>query len=720
MELKQKRFMKLLIHKNHYTEQELQTMHQTVESLMTISTTANQPGMLLGRIQSGKTRSFIGAMALAFDNAFDVALLFTKNSNALARQTYERINHEFRTAIDEDDLLVYDIMQLPDDLRKFELSRKMVIVAKKEKKNIERLTHALFEKYPVLQSRRVMMIDDEADYASVVYDKDREKNLTELKVIATGLDTMKRNLTNAVYLQVTATPYSLYLQPNSDVLSARGYQPKRPAFTVLVPTFKQYIGGKYYFEQSKYNHPARFIYQQISEAELDSLRKEDHRRIKAQYILSTKQLAGLRSAVINFIVGGKIRNIQQQQAGYRPKKYAFIMHTITTKKAHVWQYNVVKKIEAKLYQLLQEDESAFFTLIENAYNGFKQSSASEYFPGIKAVYESVKQAFIDEELLVTIVNSEQDVNQLLNQAGELKLRAPLNFFIGGQILDRGITIGNLIGFYYGRDPKKFQQDTVLQHSRMYGARMAEDMYVTRLYTTARIYNVMERMHQFDEDLRQAFKTGRNDGVVTFLMQDKHQDIIPCNPNKLLLSKVMTINAKKRFLPVGFQTLNKTEMMRRIRKLDKAINTLKDHAVKRNAQDDRHILVPIEHVIPLLKDILDTLVMEEGYSFEQETYIAILNYLSKRPSHYNGHVWIITRDNRNISRYRMDNERFSDRPDNGQDELKASYQIGTTHPTIMLLRQNGAVEQGWKGAPFYWPVIVAPTKMNTVVYEGNSI
>jgi hypothetical protein len=54
--------------------------------------------------------------------------------------------------------------------------------------------------------------------------------------------------------------------------------------------------------------------------------------------------------------------------------------------------------------------------------------------------------------------------------GQLRLRTPLNIFIGGQILDRGITIANLIGFYYGRDPQRFQQDTVLQHSRMYGFR----------------------------------------------------------------------------------------------------------------------------------------------------------------------------------------------------------------------------------------------------------
>ncbi|MGO4372296.1 Z1 domain-containing protein [Paenibacillus sp. MCAF20] len=54
--------------------------------------------------------------------------------------------------------------------------------------------------------------------------------------------------------------------------------------------------------------------------------------------------------------------------------------------------------------------------------------------------------------------------------------------IGGQILDKGITFGNLIGFYYGSRPKAYQQDTVLQHSRMYGARPIVELAVTRFYT----------------------------------------------------------------------------------------------------------------------------------------------------------------------------------------------------------------------------------------------
>ncbi|TDL33553.1 hypothetical protein EVU91_12875 [Macrococcoides bohemicum] len=717
MDLNQGVFIKTLQHKNNYSIDELKVMHDTVNNLIEISTTENKPGMLLGRIQSGKTRSFMGSMALGFDNGFEIVIILTKNANALARQTYERLHKEYEALIDQDYISAYDIMNLPEDLRKFELNKKMVIVVKKEKKNVERLTKALFELYPVLSKRQMMIIDDEADYASVVYDKDKDKNLTELKVIASQLDQIKREIPTAAYLQVTATPYSLYLQPDSEVLSARGYQPKRPAFTVLVPTYQSYVGGKFYFEQSKLEGPASHVYQPVSETELELLRKEDNRRVKDAYVLTTKQLNGLRSALINFVVGGKIRTLQQIAQQERPKKYAFIMHTITTKRAHMWQYQVVLKIEQKLTQLIEENEAAFKSIIMKAYEGFKLSSESNYFPDARDVYEAVKSAFLDEELLITIVNSEQDVNQLLDKRGELKLRAPLNFFIGGQILDRGITIGNLIGFYYGRDPKKFQQDTVLQHSRMYGARPKEDLSVTRFYTTNRIYDVMERMHTFDEDLRKAFETGRNAGEVIFMMHDTKKDILPCNPNKLLLSKVITIKGKKRFLPVGFQTKSRSEMMRRTKKLDTMIQDLRKFAIEQNNEDARHILVPVQKVIPILKEITECLIMEEGYEWNVETYSAILNYLSRLPGNNTGYVWIVTREKRNISRFRQDGVRFADRPDNGQDELKQSYQFGTTHPTLMLLRQNGDEAQGWRGGPFYWPVIVAPTQMNTVVFEG---
>lgn len=56
---------------------------------------------------------------------------------------------------------------------------------------------------------------------------------------------------------------------------------------------------------------------------------------------------------------------------------------------------------------------------------------------------------------------QKEVEQLLDGLGQLRLDSPFNIFIGGQILDRGVTIDNLIGFFYGRNPKQFQHATVL-------------------------------------------------------------------------------------------------------------------------------------------------------------------------------------------------------------------------------------------------------------------
>ncbi|UBH22752.1 Z1 domain-containing protein [Macrococcus armenti] len=680
---------------NHYSEEEIEVMQRTNAQLKVHSTDTFRPGMLLGRIQSGKTRSYIGTMALALDDVFDCIVILTKNSNALARQTYARVAGEFQRAMDEDMVIVHDIIRMPK-LRKYELKQKQIIIVKKEIKNVTRLEQ-FFIDYPEMKMRKVMFIDDEADYASVVYSEDKERNLIELKKIATKLDGIKAMLPTAAYLQVTATPYSLYLQPDADVLAERGYQPKRPAFTVLVPTHDKYIGGKFYFEDQ--SPRARSLYHAIDEGELEVLRKPDNRRVKDDYLLTSKNLEGLRHALLNFIVGAKVRHINSDYI----KKYSFIMHTITTKKAHLWQYDVVSRMESKLKESITEDPQLFRELVYTSYEDLKHSV--QHMPDFSDVLASVKSSLIDEELLIEIVNSEKDVNQLLDYNGELRLRTPMTFFIGGQILDRGITVGNLIGFYYGRDPRKFQQDTVLQHSRMYGARPMEDMEVTRFYTTPRIYSAMQRMHSFDEGLREAIM--KQDHTVKFLTKDAKGEIIPCSPNKLLMSELITVKPRKRFLPVGFETISKTKLNQAMKRIDKMVSTLEKHAVRHTGQN---VLVPVQYVRDILMEIQDTFIYTEGMPFHMERYVEMIEYLTD-----DDFVWVIVRTNRNISRLRSDG-RFADRPDTGHDELQTAYKLGKTHPSVILLRQNGHSDSGWKDAPFYWPVIVAQSNMQTTIFS----
>jgi len=64
---------------------------ETTAEILNHATTSDHPGMLLGKVQSGKTRTFISILALAFDNGFDIAIVLSKNSKALIEQTAKRL-----------------------------------------------------------------------------------------------------------------------------------------------------------------------------------------------------------------------------------------------------------------------------------------------------------------------------------------------------------------------------------------------------------------------------------------------------------------------------------------------------------------------------------------------------------------------------------------------------------------------------------------------------
>ena len=101
-------FYPRFIEKKEYSPEALIAIKRTVEQLLAQPTTASRPGMLLGKVQSGKTKTFMGAIALAFDNGFDVCVVLTKGTKALAKQTYERVQKEFSDFTGDDLAQVFD------------------------------------------------------------------------------------------------------------------------------------------------------------------------------------------------------------------------------------------------------------------------------------------------------------------------------------------------------------------------------------------------------------------------------------------------------------------------------------------------------------------------------------------------------------------------------------------------------------------------------------
>lgn len=127
----------------------------------------------------------------------------------------------------------------------------------------------------------------------------------QLRTIASQIDELRRALPKASFLQVTATPYSLYLQPEDSPLPDTALAPVRPQFTELVPVHPAYIGGKFYFEDSQAeNNPAAFVFKPVSENELEVLLSDDRRRFKVEECLTHDRVAGLRSALLTFITAG--------------------------------------------------------------------------------------------------------------------------------------------------------------------------------------------------------------------------------------------------------------------------------------------------------------------------------------------------------------------------------------------------------------------------------
>src|SRR5204863_9603839 len=99
-------------------------VEEVVEQLQEQATSTNRPGILLGRVQSGKTRAFLGVIARAFDRGYDVAVILTKGTKSLAEQTLSRVKEDFREFILADQIDVFDIFAVPD-LTPYELNRKL-------------------------------------------------------------------------------------------------------------------------------------------------------------------------------------------------------------------------------------------------------------------------------------------------------------------------------------------------------------------------------------------------------------------------------------------------------------------------------------------------------------------------------------------------------------------------------------------------------------------
>ena len=258
---------------------------------------------------------------------------------------------------------------------------------------------------------------------------------------------------------------------------------------------------------------------------------------------------------------------------------------------------------------------------------------------------------------------------------------------------------------------RMQQDTVLQHARMYGARPRPDLAVTRFYTTARNHAALRRIHEFDCALRDAFRKGAHDRGVAFILKDLTNRVTPCAPSKVLMSDITPLRPGKAFLPIGFQTKARTSISTAIVEIDSLVP-------KEATNTGLLVQVTTEEAIRIIELIETTLDDLDVDPFDWKAMCGAIEYYSRiaAPEDNRGQCWLLAQTDHGITRVRPGG-RFSNAPHTKQQEAIVQQQRDKL-PILMLFRQKGEASKGWRDAPFWWPVLFPPLRSVPAVFANS--
>lgn len=211
--------------------------------------------LVVGYVQSGKTMSFTGVLAMARDNGYRIAIILTGVTTNLQEQTSTRLAKDLDNDLEKDCFTFLDNPSENDSssiIKALRLSDcpLLIIPILKHKKYINNLTK-LFRDNKVIKemkSETVLIIDDEADQASLNsfgYKNSKATEEDEKRESATyaSILRLRSALPGNSYIQYTATPQANLLITTMDLLSPKSH-------TLLIPG-ERYVGGKKFFGLDK-------------------------------------------------------------------------------------------------------------------------------------------------------------------------------------------------------------------------------------------------------------------------------------------------------------------------------------------------------------------------------------------------------------------------------------------------------------------------------------
>lgn len=503
-------------------------------------------GLVTGSVQSGKTANMEGLVSMAADYDWNFFIILSGTIDNLRKQTRDRFRKDLRNS----EGIFWRILDFTSEDKRFRteelklnpltgsknFSQRYVTVCLKNRKRLEKLVDWLYDDPKRTAKLRIVVIDDEADQASIntaEITPEEEQERCAINQLICNLANGKKSdgsipdthFQAINYISYTATPYANVLNESSE----ESLYPKD--FICTLPEAHEYFGAKVIFGNSEQDCPGFPILRNISTSDnklLKDIQKERYRGLPES----------MKNAISWFLCATAVLRVRHYK-----KSVSMLIHTSAIQKEHFVIYGeiqswlsdkqdvlnccraiyekesyAVTKADLKdanpeygLLESVTEDMPSFETLlfelntllagITNILLG--EDKKLEYSTGLHLCVDNcTANREAEEGTYLRIVYPTDAQLKALD-------KAPAFLVIGGNTLSRGLTIDGLVCTYFSRTSN--QADTLMQMARWFGYRKGYEL-LQRIWMTSDAKKKFEALAKIDMDLKQEVELFMERGI----------------------------------------------------------------------------------------------------------------------------------------------------------------------------------------------------------------
>lgn len=504
-------------------------------------------GLVTGSVQSGKTANMAGLVSMAADCNWNFFIILSGTIDNLRKQTRDRFKRDLKQSegilwrvldfTGEDKKFAEEELKL-NPLGKKTFANRYVTVCLKNKKRLEALIDWLYDDEKRTQKLRIVVIDDEADQASVntaEITPEEEQDRCAINQLIVNLVNGKKSdgsipstsFQAMNYIAYTATPYA-------NVLNERPGESLYPKdFICTLPESTEYFGTKVVFGNDEKDCPGLGIVRNISTVE-DKELKKIHKGLQTSLPDTMKQ------ALAWFLCVSAIMRLRPHS---KKKSISMLIHTTSIQKQHFKIYDAILLWLSQSSEVMAQCEKTYevecptVTIDDlraaNPKYGFIDSVSNDYpkFDDLRSeiqqMLSDVRNILLDDDkklqygygihLCVDNCKANKEAEEgttlrIVYPTDEQLLdmeRDPVFIVIGGNTLSRGLTIDGLICSYFSRNSN--QADTLMQMARWFGYRKGFEL-LQRIWMTALVQKKFEALAKIDMDMKEEIERFMERGI----------------------------------------------------------------------------------------------------------------------------------------------------------------------------------------------------------------